>query len=215
MSLDSQSLTRGTPPPLFASELDAQDSRGRLLHGIALAVAAKGYAATTIADIVASARVSRRTFYQHFSGKEACFSALYIAASTHALTVLRDAVSDDLPWQVQVERAILAYFETLAEDPGRARTLYIEVLRMGAPGLVLRRAVHARFAHWIVEAVGASRVASEAEQAMMLSLAEAVVGGIHELVLKAIEGDTPVNLAPLVAPASRLVRAVFKDAIAE
>ena len=56
------------------------DHRHRLLDAMADAVAHKGYADTTIADLAAGARVSRRTFYEHFSSKEECLIALYEAA---------------------------------------------------------------------------------------------------------------------------------------
>ena len=59
---------------------------------MAQAVAAKGYADTTIADIVREASVSRRTFYEHFSSKAECLVALYEAASHNALKVLREAI---------------------------------------------------------------------------------------------------------------------------
>ena len=35
----------------------------------------------TIADVVRVARVSKRTFYEHFADKEACFLALYAETS--------------------------------------------------------------------------------------------------------------------------------------
>ena len=55
--------------------------------------AEKTYAATTIADIVASARISRTTFYKHFADKRECFDAAIdycigelegVAASAHS-----------------------------------------------------------------------------------------------------------------------------------
>ena len=42
--------------------VDGVDHRARLLAGVAEAAATKGYAATTVADIVGRAQVSRRTF---------------------------------------------------------------------------------------------------------------------------------------------------------
>ena len=44
---------------------------------MAQVVAEKGYAATTVADVVERAGVSRRTFYEQFADKEACFLAAY------------------------------------------------------------------------------------------------------------------------------------------
>lgn len=45
------------------------------------AVQEKAYGAITIADIVRAAGVSKRSFYEHFESKKACFLALYAAAS--------------------------------------------------------------------------------------------------------------------------------------
>ena len=44
---------------------------------MAQVVAEKGYPATTVADVVERAGVSRRTFYEQFQDKEACFLAAY------------------------------------------------------------------------------------------------------------------------------------------
>ncbi len=188
---------------------DPRPARERLLDGIADAVAEHGYADTTIADIVAAARVSKRTFYQHFTGKEACFTALYVTASTRSLMVLRETVDTTLSWQTQVERAITAYLATLSENPKRARTLYVEVLRMGEPGLALRRSAHHRFASWMIEVLAAEKPLSDEDRSMGFALARAVVGGIHDLILEQIEHGDCSQLPALVAPSSRLVRSVF------
>ena len=65
--------------------------RSRLLEGMAQAVAARGYADATIADIVREAGVSRRTFYEHFGAKADCLVALYEASSHNALKLLQGA----------------------------------------------------------------------------------------------------------------------------
>ena len=51
--------------------------RDRLMNGFAYAIAEKGYIDTTIADIVRYARVSKRTFYQHFVDKKDCLLHCY------------------------------------------------------------------------------------------------------------------------------------------
>ena len=56
----------------------------------AAASAEKGYAATTIADIVRHARVSKRTFYEHFADKEDCLLAGYQHVSDRMMNVLRE-----------------------------------------------------------------------------------------------------------------------------
>src|SRR6516162_935934 len=49
--------------------------RDRLPRATVAAVAQKGYASVTVADIVRRARVSRAAFYLHFRGREECFLA--------------------------------------------------------------------------------------------------------------------------------------------
>ena len=179
--------------------------RGRLLEGMAHAVAAKGYAATTIADIVREASVSRRTFYEHFEGKAECLVALYEAASHNALKVLRAALDPAQPWDAQVEQALAAYFGALASNPVLMRTLYVEILGLGPAGLASRRRVNDEIAGFVLEVVNGGR---SRRQPLSPQMAMAVVGGINELVLDCIERDRVRQLEDLVGPAAQLVRAV-------
>ena len=73
---------------MSSEEPSVTDHRSRLLQGLAQSVAAKGYADTTIADIVREAGVSRRTFYEQFDGKPAALIALYESASRRGLCLL-------------------------------------------------------------------------------------------------------------------------------
>lgn len=182
----------------------AQEHRSRLLRGMAQAVARKGYAETTIADVVREASVSRRTFYEHFTGKAECLVALYEAASHNALKVLREAIDPSHDWEEQVERAIGAYLASMAANPVLMRTLFIEILGLGADGLEARRRVNQEIADYMMAVVNGGR----AREAVSPQLAMAVVGGIHELVLQAIEQDRVLQLPELTAAASALVKAV-------
>jgi AcrR family transcriptional regulator len=185
----------------------SQEHRGRLLRGMAQAVAAKGYADTTIADIVREAAVSRRTFYEHFSDKAECLIALYEAASRNALRVLREAIDPSQGWEEQVERAIRAYLECLASNPLLMRTLFVEILGLGPEGLEARRAMHREIADFLLQQVNAG-VAPHAP--MTPDLATAVIGGMHELVLQAIEDGKVDELPVLTATATRLLKAVTR-----
>ncbi|MGI4776849.1 MAG: TetR/AcrR family transcriptional regulator [Janthinobacterium lividum] len=178
----------------------------RLLDGMAKAVAAKGYADTTIADIVREAAVSRRSFYEHFVTKADCLVAFYRTASEQSLAVLAKAVDPSQPWETQVGRAVTAYLDFLSRDPAMLKTLFVEILGLGLPGLAVRREVNLQIAGFI-------RVATQGENTAPLSmeLAMTVVGGINELILQAIEQDRSADLQPLVAPATLLIRAVAEQ----
>lgn len=184
-----------------------QEHRGRLLRGMAQAVAAKGYADTTIGDIVREASVSRRTFYEHFRDKAECLVALYDAASRNALRVLREAIDPAHGWEEQVERAIRAYLECVSSNPVLLRTLFIEILGLGPEGLEARRAVHFEIAQFLLDLVNAG-TAPHAK--LTPEIAMAVIGGMHELLLQKIEEGKVEELPQLTATATQLLKAVTR-----
>jgi AcrR family transcriptional regulator len=182
------------------------EHRRRLLDGLAQVVALKGYVDTTIADIVREAGVSRRTFYEHFSSKSEALIALYEVASHNGLRVLEEHIDTRRDWNTQVEQALQAYLACLAQRPVLLRTLFIDILGLGRAGLMARRRVHESIASFVLEVVNARQAPPPLDR----STALAVVGGIHELVLHAIEQDPVADLQALAEPAARLVRAVAR-----
>lgn len=199
----------------------ASPHRHRLLEGMARAVAAKGYTDTTIADIVREAAVSRRTFYEHFTTKCDCLIALYEAASRHALKVLQDAIDPARDWQDQLETAMTAYFGCLAHDPILMRTLFIEILGLGTDGLAARRRVNDEIASFMLKVInngpgaasgrGNGRGRGRRKALLSRDMAVAIVGGINELVLQAIEQDRVSRLQELAAPAIQLVLCIMRS----
>src|SRR3990167_1507133 len=71
-------MPRMKAPSMVTSDTTSErhEHRSRLLQAMAGVSASKGVAAATIADIVREAGVSKRTFYEHFDRKDACFLAL-------------------------------------------------------------------------------------------------------------------------------------------
>ena len=193
---------------LTETETEVHEHRHRLLEGMARAVAAKGYADTTIADIVREASVSRRTFYEHFSTKAECLIALYEAASHNALKVLRDSIDPQHEWQTQVERALSAYLGCMQQNPVLMRTLFIEILGLGSEGLASRRRVNQEIADFMLGVVNGGEAGRKRATPLPAGMAMAVVGGINELILQYIEQDRVAQLLELVEPSSRLLRAV-------
>lgn len=185
--------------PTMDTRVDTPDTRRRLLDALAQVIATKGYAATTIADLAAEARVSKRSFYEHFSDKAQALIALYDSATQQSFDVLRRALDPAHDWHGQVEQALAAYLDCLASNPPLLRTLFIEIMALGPAGLAARRQTADRFAGFIVQVVGPG---------LPRPLALAIVGGIHEWVLQAVETDTVATLPALAGPAAQLVRAV-------
>ena len=187
----AQRLPRGRHGMSRAEVVEAQ--RRRILLAVAEAMAADGYTATSVADVIGRAGVSRETFYQQFSSKDDCFLTLYRAVSMNALKTLRDSVSADKPWQQQLEQALQAYLTHMAASPDLLRTLFIEIHHLGAAGERARRDVMAALASFMVETLRRG----SGESAIDEGLALAAVGGINELVLQAIEQGRAAELLGL------------------
>src|SRR2546429_3388546 len=73
---------------------------------MAASIAADSYRNTTVADIVRHAHTSRRTFYQHFADKEACYLALLTEANRQSIRRITAAVDPVAPWETQVRQAV-------------------------------------------------------------------------------------------------------------
>jgi len=113
------SVLRPTMPP----DIGNRTQRSRIVDAMIESCAEKTFAATTITDIVARARISRTTFYKHFHDKRACFDA----AIDHCLTELQRVAADahtpgDEPAEA-ARKAAAAVLGALAERPGFAQLL--------------------------------------------------------------------------------------------
>lgn len=192
-----------TAPETF----NGSEHRRRLLQAMASMAATKGLAAVTIADVVREAGVSKRTFYEHFESKDACFLDLYQAVSMNALKTLRDSVSAERPWQQQLEQALKAYLTHMAASPELLRTLFIEIHHLGVAGERARRDVMDALASFMVETLGRG----PGESAIGEGLALAAVGGINELVLQAIEQGRVAELPAMTPVASEVVRRLARS----
>ena len=125
--------------------------RTRMIDAMATAVAAKGYASTTVGDVVSGAGVSRKTFYEHFGDKEDCFLAAFDASVHTVLEAIATAAPEDADWTERVRARVRAYLGALAARPEFARTFLIEVFAAGPRALERRAEVHRRFAQLIAE----------------------------------------------------------------
>lgn len=107
------------------------NQRERLIAGLAEAVAEKGYGGTTIADITRHAAVSRRTFYEHFDGKDECFVAAFDTVTEQLRERVDVAFDAEQGWAAQITAGIEAMLVFLASEPNLARLAIVEALVAG------------------------------------------------------------------------------------
>jgi AcrR family transcriptional regulator len=189
------------PAPVPATEI-----RARLLGAMARLAADKGYAAVTIDDLARAARISKRTFYDHFADKEACLLAAYDAAATTVYDAAERAAQEHAPrgWRAQVDTVIATYLKALAAQPEMTRVFLVEIQAAGPQALEHHLAVDLRYAELVRRIVrrGGERTLSQ-------SMAIALLGAVNELVLHAVADDRTTRLPRLMTT----VRPLFDAAL--
>jgi AcrR family transcriptional regulator len=169
----------------------------------------RAYAELTIADVVAAAHVSRRTFYEHFDGKEACLLALCERLSEEVLALIAAGYDPQGDWVLELEKVTSAYLHNLQQRPALVRALYLEMLTLGPQGLAMRRRISERFTQFLIMQVELSRAKEPGKRPLSAALATATVGGINELIVQAIEEGRAEHLSELSGTVSEFVQAVL------
>jgi AcrR family transcriptional regulator len=186
--------------PLLVPETRT-DNRNRLLEGLAQALREKGLQHTQVTDIVRHARTSRRTFYECFPDKESAFVEL-IRESSNAIMELVEVETDaHASWDQQVDRAIDVYVGALAEDPALTATVSRELPTLGERGAALQHEGIDRFAHLVVRMTSRPAMRREGVEPVSLDTAVMLVGGIAELIARAMHQGTPLTDAGVTAKA--------------
>lgn len=153
MASAPSSIPRSLPRGRHAAARDVvlASQRGRLLEAMAICVAERGYAATTVAQVVAQAGVSRKTFYEHFADKRACFLAAWEVGTDILFGQLAAVAEETHDWRARLRSGTEAFLEVLAAEPDFARSFMIEVLSVGEEALARRAEIHDRFAAVLAE----------------------------------------------------------------
>jgi AcrR family transcriptional regulator len=143
----SSSAAGALPTTYFRSD------RERVLEAILRVAAAKGYEATTVADVIAAAGISRETFDELFESREACFLEAYEAAIDVAVahvSVAFDGAAGQ-PWPARVEAALRALVELFAAESEIIRMAMVEVTAVGEEARIRYRSAIERFTPFLEE----------------------------------------------------------------
>lgn len=117
MSATEQRLPKGRHG--LSRELVLENQRARLINATVQVVAQRGYGKTTVADVVASAEVSRKTFYESYANKEACYRAAYEASVEFLRERMSAAVAGE-HWSERLRASLGALLDSLAVHPDLA-----------------------------------------------------------------------------------------------
>jgi AcrR family transcriptional regulator len=170
------------------------NQRERMLLAVAEAVAEQGFVTTTVADIIARARLSRRTFYEHFADKEECFLAAYDTVVEQLLAAVGQAYEQADGWPQKVHDGLETFLAYLAAEPAFARMCIVEVVAAGPEARSRRDAAMRVF----VDFLEPGRAEAPKGIAVPVLAADVVVGGIYEIIYSRLQRNAADELVEML-----------------
>lgn len=173
--------------------------RQRLLDGLAASIAERGYHASTVADVVRYARTSKRTFYDHFAGKQECFLELLGVDIEVLGRRIETAVDPEADWHLQIRQAVEAYVAHIESRPALTLSLIRELPSLGDAARPVQRRGLQVLSSLLID-LSASPGFRRAELPPLTApLAVVLLGGLRELTALAVEDGRAVR--EIVEPA--------------
>lgn len=125
--------------------------REALLEAAVELFGTNGYGGTTVKQICDRAGLTERYFYESFADREDCIveTYLHIMEPVRASTVAAVSYAVGAP-DLQAERGLEAFMGALAQDPRKARIVFIEVIGVSPRLETLRHGMLNQFAELVV-----------------------------------------------------------------
>jgi AcrR family transcriptional regulator len=187
--------SRGTP----RAEVE-QNQRERLLAALVASVAERGYAATSINDLVEDSGVSSRTFYDLFGDMPRCMGALIEEIVGIALPgAAGTETADDL--RTQADKRIEALAKGIAAQPATAKVCLNYAFAAGWPAMT----PFLEATSGLEQELAAAYAASREQAGMPEQLVTARVGGIIELARTLLREGRETELLAAAGPLVELL----------
>jgi AcrR family transcriptional regulator len=189
-------LPRG--PHRLTTEQVADDQRRRLIEAMTQLVGKHGYAATTVAEVIELAKVSRKTFYEHFADREALLLAAFDTIAPIALEQVRAASKRSGGSTRQFEAVMRRLCRYALDSPASVALYTIEIAAANPAGIARREELMGEYGALINECLPAKGK----QAALPPELARAPAGATHRTIdaqLRAGQAQALQNLAPQLA----------------
>jgi AcrR family transcriptional regulator len=195
--------TIGPGRPRLSKAEVTRNQRERILYATANVAAAKGYGASTIADITIGAGVDRRVFYKHFRDKQQAFLATHEFAVHQLMALAASAFFSAKEWPQRVWEAMRATTQFEATHPVITHIGHVESHAVGAPAI--QRVDDSRAAFTIFLQEGSQLTSSPPSRIAM----EAIAGAVFEIGYHQARRGHSGQISRLAPHASYLVLAPF------
>jgi AcrR family transcriptional regulator len=174
------------PHPHGPSKSEVEENqRARLRGAMIEAIAARGYDATSVAELSRLAGVSKRTFYEQFANKEACFLATHDMITRCAIAGVVFAHGEESNREAALRDVFEAFVRAAADRPKAARLVLVGTAGAGRAACERTDRARRRFERLIVSGFG------QAPAAVVLppAVATGIVCGVEHVVCRSLLGD--------------------------
>lgn len=174
-----------------------RSQRGRLLQAMMELVAQHGYAATTVPEVVARARVSRNAFYEFFADKEACFLAMCEDEAAQFSADVRAMAALEKEWKGALRAGIRASLAWYRQRPEFSRAYFVELPTAGQAALEQRRRAYLPFEQMLEFVAGWARREAPALPPLRRRMPHIAIVAITETVAAEVRADSIERLLEL------------------
>jgi AcrR family transcriptional regulator len=175
--------------------------RARILAAMVDVATELGARRATVARVVARSGVSRRTFYELFVDREACFLAAFDEAVERVAAVVVPAYEEPSKWRERVRAGLAALLEFLDYQHDWGRLVIVEALGAGPRALECRQGVLTQ----IIAVVDRGRKEARGTGDPPPLTAEGIVGGVLSLIHSRLLEDSDTPLVELLGPLMSMV----------
>jgi AcrR family transcriptional regulator len=183
----------------------AENHRCRILFATAEAIAERGYAAATIADITKLAGVDGRTFYRLFADKQEVFDAIYERGVRHMLALTARAYFAGESWPLRTWEALRVVTQSAQSNPAGANVGLVAAYAVSPAAVQRVQDSCAAFTIFLHEGY---RDAEHTDEPPLVAL-EAIATGVFEALYRAARERGSRDTASLLPQLAHLCLTPF------
>ena len=181
--------------------------RQRILFGMQRCCVEFGYSSTSVASVLAIAKVSRKTFYEQFDSKEDCFLTLFQRTHEALFELMVFQSAQHTGWEEQLRAGYRAYIQFFSDEPDLAAVM-VESRASSAAAIAMNARGRRRFARLFEAFYEMRREEVPALPAAPADMFLLVISGIDSLLADRVRNNN-LDLEELEPVIGMLCGAIF------
>lgn len=186
-----------------------KESKGKIYFSALKLFAAKGFKNTSVLEIVESAHVSKTTFYQQFSSKEALVVALCQDLIDEIALEIKRAAMLEPRVAYKAFAGIYRYLDICFTNPAVAHFILLESVGISEEVETVRREAMQSFAD-LIFVFAYQEFPNQVREEEIRIVSQAMVGAVNEVVIRNVsEANQDLDIEELARLLNRLIIGAF------